>query len=284
MIAVLLQQRLALAGPVFVSVDQAQVLLERGAAVIDARSVEAWQQGHLPGSAPLPWPSLRDQGLRDGALRVGRLSDDMGRLQRALREAGLREGAPVLVYDAGAGGWGEAGRAWWTLVYLGHADTWILDGGLPAWVAAGGALQEGDGRPARGDLVVRPQEPLRTRLSELDQAMETQGAVLWDSREAREFAGATPYGEARGGHLPGAVHLWFHDLLQADGTLLPEAELRSLLQARGLRPEDRIIPYCTGGVRSAFAMAVLVHLDYPRVAHYDGGTWEWSLSPDRPLE
>lgn len=276
----------ALAGQVFVSVDEAQALLDRGAAVLDARGRDGFGDGHIAGAVPLDWTSLRD-----GNLRVGRLTDDMGELQRQLRARGVDADQPVLVVDAGRDGWGEAGRIWWTLDYLGHDAAFILDGGMPAWVAAGKPVETGRAseEPGPGSFVPRPDEQARARLSEVERQVAAcvQGAcdvVFWDTRQAREYAGETPYGERRGGHLPGAVGLHYQDLLDASGRLLPEDQLRALLATHGITPDKLVVPYCTGGVRSGFAAAVLAELGYPRVAHYDGSMWEWSADPDRPLQ
>lgn len=275
----------ALAGPVFLSADEARAVLSAGAVLIDARGHQDHARGHLPGAQPLSWTRLRD-----GALQVGRLTDDMGQLQATFRGLGLDPGEPVVIYDAGREGWGEAGRIWWTLDYLGHAPVYILDGGLPAWAAAGGTVEAG-GAPAVevGAFAPRPDETARARLSEVSLQVEgcrdgACGVVFWDTREAREFAGETPYGEDRGGHLPGAVGLHYQELLDAQGRLLPRDQLQGLLSARGITPDKQIVPYCTGGVRSGFAAAVLTELGYPRVANYDGSMWEWSSDPARPLE
>ncbi|RME23481.1 MAG: sulfurtransferase, partial [Deltaproteobacteria bacterium] len=274
----------ATAGEVFVSPAEARQLIDAGATVIDARGDAEYRTGHIPGSVPLSWLELRD-----GWARVGRLTDDMGRLQEALQAAGVDDDRPVLVYDAGIDGWGEAGRIWWTLEYLGHDPNRILDGGLPAWIDAGGELTTKPPPARRGDFIPHPDETLRARLSEVERDLAQCGTgtcdvVFWDTREPREYAGATPYGEPRGGHLPGAVGLYFKDLLDARGRLRPEPELRATLQGAGITPDKRIVPYCTGGVRSGFAVAVLTELGYPRVANYDGSMWEWTADDSRPVE
>jgi len=279
MISVFLVVSTVSADTVFVSVEEARSLLAQDAAVLDARGVGAFAGGHLPGSAPLDWTALRDSGGD-----VGHLSSDTDKLQRALRSVGVSAG-PVIVYDAGRSGWGEAGRIWWTLSYLGHDAVYILDGGLGAWEAAGQPVSTAPAAPGPGSFVARPEPGLRAALPEVSACVSSGcDVVFWDTREAREYGGATPYGEARGGHLPGAVGLHYKDLLDAQGRLRPEAELRSLLEGAGITPEKRVVPYCTGGVRSALAVAVLTELGYGDVANYDGSMWEWSADPARPLE
>jgi thiosulfate/3-mercaptopyruvate sulfurtransferase len=272
-------------GEVFVDAARARALLDEGAAVLDARGGRDWAAGHLPGSAPLAWTELR-QGL----FRSGLLSEDDGRLQGALRAAGVWDARPVLVVGAGPTGWGEEGRLFWMMEYLGHEAVHLLDGGFPAWEAAGGPVARDGAKPPPGDFTVRRVAPRRVELDEM-RALSARcaaegpacGAVLWDTREAREYQGATPYGEARGGHLPGAVHLWFRALTDESGRLLPESSLRARLQAAGIDLDRRVVALCTGGVRSGFAYAVLRHLGAAEVANYDGSMWQWASDPALPL-
>ncbi|MCB9763210.1 MAG: sulfurtransferase [Alphaproteobacteria bacterium] len=267
------------AGEVFVDAARAAALLDAGAAVIDARGDKAWAQGHLPGSRPVAWTSIRA-----GWLRTGLLTEDAAALARTFSAAGVRDDAPVLVYGAGAAGWGEEGRLFWTLEYLGHGDVHVLDGGYPAWVAAGGAVSKAKDPVPAGAFTPAPVPARRARVDRVAAAVSDDDVVLWDTRERREYDGATPYGEPRGGHIPGAVHLWYADLLAPDGTLLPTEALTAALTAQGITPDKTVIPLCTGGVRSGFGYAVLRELGYPQVANYDGSMWEWSADAARPLE
>jgi thiosulfate/3-mercaptopyruvate sulfurtransferase len=235
------------AGDVFVSAAEARALHDAGATFLDARGALDQATAHIPGAAPLGWLSLRDTPGHDGHLTAD-------------------------------------------LDYLGHPDAHILDGGLPAWRAAGGPVTTGAAalkeallsEPTPGDFVPAPDPARRAGLAEVQAAWQSGGATLWDTREAREFTGETPYGEDRGGHIPGAVHLWYADLTRADGTLKPEDELRALLTAAGVSPAGTVIALCTGGVRSGFAYAVLRELGYPAVRNYDGSMWEWAAT-DLPL-
>ncbi len=275
MFGLLLGLPLAVAGEVFVDLDAAQVLLDAGAAVVDARGKRAWAKGHIPGAWPVSWTSQRD-----GLLRVGRLTRDLESVAAQFRLAGVRQDAPVLVVGAAGAGWGEEGRLFWTLEYLGHPDVHVLDGGMPAWVADGRATVTDPTQPVPGELSVQPRSALRASID----TVAAGDAVVWDARERREYDGATPYLEARGGHVPGAVHLWFRDLMGPEGLLLPEDTLRRKLETHGIPMDEPVIALCTGGVRSGFAYAVLRHLGHPAVANYDGSMWEWTADKSRPLD
>ncbi len=265
----------ALAGEVFLDGAEARALVESGAAILDARGGTAWKAGHVPGSWPIDWTEHRE-----GRLRTGLLTEDLASLELFLEVAGVRDDRPVLILGAGSEGWGEEGRIFWMLEFLGHPRVHILDGGWPAWT---GHTTRETTPPPPGDFTPDPQPERRALLEEVVEVGSDGGAVLWDTREEREYAGATPYGEARGGHVPGAVGLWYGSLTGPDGRLLPEAELRGVLAAAGLGPGRPIIAYCTGGVRSGFAYAVLRELGYADVANYDGSMWQWAADPTRPL-
>ena len=60
---------------------------------------------------------------------------DINALQACARRWGLQHGRTVIVYDDDRNM--TAARAWWVLRWAGLADVRVLDGGLPAWQAAG---------------------------------------------------------------------------------------------------------------------------------------------------
>ncbi|MDT5326007.1 MAG: thiosulfate/3-mercaptopyruvate sulfurtransferase, partial [Mycobacterium sp.] len=110
----------------------------------------AHERGHVPGAV---YVSLEDE-LSDHTVS-GRGRHPLppgGSVEEAARRWGIRQGMPVVVYDD----WNRAGsaRAWWVLTAAGLADVRILDGGLAAWTAAGGALDTGRVTPEPGDVVV----------------------------------------------------------------------------------------------------------------------------------
>jgi thiosulfate/3-mercaptopyruvate sulfurtransferase len=120
---------------------------------------------------------------------------------------------------------------------------------------------------------------LTSRLGQVRRHVEQarkNNPLLIDSREPREFKGATPYGETRGGHLPGAINLHYRALLDARGRLLPRSRLRAKLGKLGIKKSQPLIIYCTGGVRSGWLTVVLAHLGYRNVKNYPGSMWQWA--------
>ena len=85
--------------------------------------------------------------------------------------------------------------------------------------------------------------------------------------------------------MPGAKPLYYRELLRPDGTLRPEAEIRTMLKEVGIAKGATIYAYCTGGVRSGWLVTVLRDLGYD-ARNYAGSMWDWAASPaaEYPLE
>lgn len=262
----------------FVSVERFAQLQADGATVLDARGAAAFETAHLQGAASAPWPQFVD------APQSGVLSADTATLQAKLRTLGVSNDRPVLVYGAWDDEWGEEGRLFWMLEYLGHRDVSVLAGGLQAWQAAGKPVTAEAGAPTSGTFTVAVRSELRTTADELLQAIEQDRVVVLDNRHAMEFMGATPYGSARGGHVPQAVNFHWKEVFDSNGQLLPVGTLRERFTGLGVGEDTLVVTYCTGGVRSGFVYTVMRAAGYTQAKNYDGSWWEWSQRTELPAE
>lgn len=255
-----------------------------GASFIDARPKKHYRKGHAPGAVSAEWTEFRDE---TATLMTGKLDADLDRLAALFAGKGVARDSWAIVFGDPLSGWGEEGRIAWTLHYLGATKVSIVDGGWSAWVEAGLPVQKGDvlREPAEFAAEVADQYIARKRDVRLFSAdQENWSTVLVDVREPEEFRGAPgapSYGSLRVGHVPGAVNLPWRSLLDDKGRILPPDQLEPILINKGVRPDARIITYCTGGVRSAHTWFVLHSLGYPVVKNYSASWWEWSL--DRKL-
>ncbi|MBK6532773.1 MAG: hypothetical protein IPF99_25230 [Deltaproteobacteria bacterium] len=190
-----------------VDVRGAASILQRGAAVLDARDAASFAQGHLPGAQMYAWQAFTGEGAARGRLKA-----DPRALAQQVAALGVDGGRPTLVYGSGAGGWGEEGHAAWMLALLGHPDVALLDGGFTAWKSAGRPVVTSHARAALGRFDARWRDDLVARKADLGAVR----AQVIDVRSGLEFRGATPYGEARGGHIAGgAAHRLAHPARRA---------------------------------------------------------------------
>lgn len=263
--------------------DQAIDLIQQGATLLDARSLKLLKGGALPGSQAIAWQDFsQSQAPKRGQLLT---SDQI--LTEKLQGLGIFQDRPVVVVSDPKTGWGEDGRIVWMLRTLGHSQAVLVDGGYAALVSAG--LLKLSNLPSnaskQGNFVVRRRGDWTMTQNQLQQKLNSPNAVVIDSRELREYNGQTPYGEQRGGHIPGAIHLYYQDWLDDKGLLLPSGQILGQLDQLNITPDTEVIVYCTGGVRSAWITTVLVDLGYD-AKNYPGSMWEWSAaSPELyPLE
>jgi thiosulfate/3-mercaptopyruvate sulfurtransferase len=239
----------------------------------------AYAEGHIPGavflhcdhdlSGPLsgsngrhPWPERE-------------------RLAARLGEVGIGPQTQVVVYDDAQGM--IAGRLWVLLRWLGHDRVAVLDGGLQAWLAAGGAMtvlppsvhavafeaNEGDGPVTTNDVLER---------------LGTPGMRLVDARSPDRFRGENETIDPVGGHIPGAVNRFFRDNLQTDGRCKPAAELRAewLAVLAGVQPEQ-VVHQCGSGVSACHNMLAMEIAGLPGSRLYAGSWSEWCADPGRPV-
>lgn len=260
--------------------DAEQLIAKTDLTLLDARSKDNYESGHITDAIHVAWDTFTPHEASDR----GKLLDAQT-LRKRLTETGVDFEHPVLVIGQPPDGWGEAGRIVWMLRTLGHPAAALIDGGHSALVQAGLDTSTSEPQTEAGEVRInKTTEWLATR-QEVASAIEDKDSVLLDTRERREYEGATPYGESRGGHIPGAAHLHYRELMNSNGRILSDIEIERLLQKRGIGPSTPVIAYCTGGVRSAWVTVVLTELGY-EVKNYTGSTWEWANHPPEthPLE
>jgi thiosulfate/3-mercaptopyruvate sulfurtransferase len=234
------------------------------------------EAGHIPGAVYVDLDTeLAGHGApEDGRHPLPATAD----LERAARGWGIRQGDAVVVHDGG--GNTAAARAWWLLRDAGVADVRILDGALPAWVAAGLPLETGSAAPEPGDVTLTP-GALPTLDGDAAADLARTG-VLLDARAGERYRGEAEPMDPRAGHIPGAVSAPTVGNLDADGAFLPADALRDRYAALGIRPGDAVGVYCGSGVTAAHEIAALAIAGID-AALYPGSWSAWSNQPGRPV-
>ncbi|MBM9469592.1 sulfurtransferase [Nakamurella leprariae] len=268
---------------VVISATELKELLASGAdvVVLDVRRstnepLEAeYRAGHIPG-ARFANHFTQLSGPPSAAAGRNPLPDDET-IQAAVTAWGINAGSTVVV-SSDVGG-PTATRGWWVLKWAGVPDVRYLDGGLAAWVEAGGELDtevppEGHGsfRVTTGSL------PVLTA----DQAAElARDGVLLDARPATDYFGSPD--QPLTGHIPGALSAPFSIALQGGTGLLGDDQaIRAVYAAVGADGERPIGLYCGGGVGATFGVLALARLGIP-AALYPGSWSQWSADAARPI-
>lgn len=264
-------------------------LADPGLVVIDATlflpnegrdAAAEFRAGHVPGARFFDINAFADPDTD-----LPHMVPAAGRFARLAGALGIGPDSFVVCYDQR--GLFSAARAWWLLRLFGHERAAVLDGGLPAWRAAGGAVATGEppgAAPAvfRVDLRTARMRGIGDMLDNLDSGAD----LVLDARSAGRFDASVPEPRAgmRGGHIPGARNLPFTELLTPGQTLLPPELLRRRLLVAGVDGSRPVVTSCGSGVTACVLTLAMAVAGLPEGAVYDGSWTEWGGRPDTPVE
>ena len=235
---------------------------------------------HLPGAVFLDI----DEELADPPTHAdGRHPlPSVARFEGAMARAGISDDTNVVAVDDVGGA--MAARLWWLLRYFGHRGrAFVLDGGIAAWQAAGGASTRQVPTPARGSFHARPRPELVVSRQDVERMARDAGVVMLDARAPERWAGVSEPIDARPGRIPGAKNAPFADNV-ADGKLRGADELRARYAALGVGADTTVVAYCGSGVTACHDILALEIAGLPGALLYAGSYSQWAAEPSLPVE
>ena len=238
-----------------------------------------YAEGHLPGAVflhcdrDLSGPMTGQNGrhpLPDPAVLAERFG-----------AVGVGPNTQVVVYDDAQGM--IAGRVWWLLRWLGHTRVALLDGGLPAWLAAGEPLTQAVVTPQPRTLPLCLQSAW-VSVDWVQSHLNDPAMRLVDARGPDRFRGENETIDPVGGHIPGAVNRFFKDNVLPDGRFKPADVLRAEWQAiLAGAPAEAVVHQCGSGVSACLNVLAMEVAGMPGSRLYAGSWSEWCADPARPV-
>lgn len=200
-----------------------------------------------------------------------------------LGSVGLSNGMQAVVYDRNGANY--CGRLWWMLQWAGHEAVAVLDGGLQAWQAAGGAVRAGAEPPRLPGRFVPGAE--RQRLVTTAAVLEGLGRptqTVLDARAAPRFRGEVEPLDPVAGHIPGALNRPFGLNIGADGKFKPADVLRAEFSAllAGRDPAS-VVHHCGSGVSAVPNVLAMAVAGLGPTGLYAGSWSEWCSDATRPV-
>lgn len=235
--------------------------------LIDAREQDAYNIGHIPGAVNLHPSVLEHTEVHNDGEEVAHQLRSASEVVAHLRAFGVRSDVPVCVYDEGGGY--LAARLWWMLDYLGHRRPRLLDGGLVAWVVAGGLLDVGPVSFSVGNFIQRLNPTRRLEFPDVIAGMADPNTVLCNTLTADEF---------RVESIPGSINIPYTETFAQDNfpLLRSRHELESVFAGYGVTHRHRLVCYCTIGYSASQVFLAARYAGLSNVTVYDGSLEDWS--------
>ncbi len=233
--------------------------------ILDARPRGEYEKGHIPGAIPFSWEDYTETDANSIKYRIW----PPERLAVALKTLGIDENTPIVVYGDADKSWG--GEAWvcWMFTWLGHkAEIRLLNGGIQAWKAREGTMEQGafkKTRDSKPEYKVHQNEKINITVHELKAAKNIN---IIDVRSHMEWLM---------GHIPNARHIpWEHFYTGTQHRMVTPTEFRELMAKYDIKLDKPTVYYCTGGIRSAWAWLAHTLAVGPTAVNFEGGIEEWN--------
>ena len=260
-------------------------LADRNLVLLHVGDKAEYEARHIPGARLV---SMSDVSVSDrtdkGLMLEMPAAED---LRHRLEALGISDTSRVVVYY-GKDWVSPSTRIIFTLDYAGLGRrTSLLDGGMDAWVRAGGAVTTEKPKIVAGTLA-----PLRLRPIVVDAAFVRNhtgapGFSIVDGRAASFYDGVDtssgPSGDWRTGHIRGAVSIPFTSITDDQMLLKSPAELEALFKAAGIKSSDTVVAYCHIGQQATAVLFAARTLGHP-VLLYDGSFQDWSRRAELPVD
>lgn len=246
--------------------------------LIDCRGEKYAEKETIEGAIEVVWQDIctcDDSYGAAGDEGWGKIPE-ASELEEILGSYGISKDKEIITIGYTTDGWGDDARVAWELLAAGYENVKMVDGGYTALENADVPTQKGASEPVACDVEI--DEIDMTHVMETEPLADNYDEyVVLDVRTEKEYNGATKYGEAEGGHLPGAIFFPYTELFNSDDTLKANADIVAMLEEAGVEKEDNIVTYCTGGIRSAYVQMVLEMCGYENTWNYDQSYWRWCV-------
>lgn len=242
--------------------------------------MRAYRAGHVPGAR---FAHLDDElsGPKNG--RNGRHPlPSREALTERFRAWGIDNDTQVVAYDALGGQF--AARLWWLARWLGHAKVAVLDGGWPAWVAIGGAVDVAVPPPRRGAFEAGESLVRLDTTADVLGALDDPARLIVDARLPERYRGEQEPIDPVAGHIPGALNRpWTQNLTGDQRFKSPDALRRDFAELLGAHRPDRVTVQCGSGVTACHHLLAMEVAGLTGSALYAGSWSEWIADPQRPV-
>lgn len=205
--------------------------------IVDADVAAAYQRCHIPGAVLVPDNYEKDPDTHAVHILPPAMFAQM------MESLGIGDETLVVAYDNSRSLY--AGRLWWALQYYGHAKIKVLNGGWRKWVREGRPVSVEAPKPIAGNrFTPKPDASLIVTTEELKELHGRPDVAVWDVRTREEYTGDNPRRNRRPGHIPGATHLEWVEMMDPETHMFkPAEEMRGLLESNGIAAGSEVLTH-----------------------------------------
>ena len=238
-----------------------------------------YETGHIPGARFFDIDEISDHRSE-----LPHMVPPVEKFISRMRAMGVGDGHQVVIYD-GAGVF-SAARVWWLFRLMGKTDVAVLDGGFPKWRSERRAVEDTPPTMRDRHITVSVQNQFVKDVTQVAAASKLGNFEIIDARPPARFKGQAPEPREglRLGHIPGSKSVFYQDVLNEDGTLKAEADLKAVFETAGVDLSMSMITSCGSGVTAAILNLALERIGHRNHALYDGSWAEWGMYDDLKVE
>lgn len=242
--------------------------------LVDARGEKEAKKGTIKGAMAMMWQEI-------AKVADGQTGDEMwgtvlekDALEKKLGSLGLDKNKEIILFANGKNGWGDDGRILWCLRIAGYDKVKMANCSFENLKAAGIKTTDDIAKLPECKVKIDSMDYSHDiNTDELKKDYDTYKVV--DVRADKEFNGEILYGEKKGGRLPKAIHIGFTDLYKEDGFLKSKDDIVKMFTDKKINKDDKIVTYCTAGIRSAHMQLILEMCGFENTKNYDESYYRW---------
>ena len=238
-----------------------------------------YEAAHIPGAVFFDIDAISDQHTT-----LPHMLPDAATFAGHMKKLGIGDADMVVFYD-GAGIY-SGPRALWMMRAMGHAKAAVLDGGLPKWKREGRPLDVNPPAIPRRHFIARVDEKLIRDYDAMHANIGSRAEQVLDARSPTRFRGEEqePRPGVKPGHMPGAINVYYAEVIAPDGTMRAPDELVRIFAGHGVDLNNPIVTSCGSGVTAAILSLALELAGARKTALYDGSWSEWGARAGAPIE
>ena len=253
--------------------DAAALLKNDDVIFVSARTPADYAKVHVPGAVNINHRDLYGEKS---------MLTDPSTIASIFGKNGITNNSEIIIYDDGS--MKSAGRLYWIMSYMGASNVRVMDGGMKAWRMARNPVTKNPANIEAATFTPKLNASIYASLNQVQKAVNNGSVIILDVRSANEYNGVAAT-SLRPGHIPSAKNMEYTSVLNTDGTLKDNAELKSLFTKAGVTPDKEVILYCESSVRAGIVfLALKSGLNYPKVRVYDGAYIEWQSFDSNDIE